>query len=124
MRHNKNIICPYCKEILTRYKKIKTNIKKNTRRENNARVDNKRGYKMTETKKRRQGQRGATPKPICPKCGEYMLSLIHISEPTRLLSISYAVFCLKKKKHTTRTSRRPFSSSAVHASLHNKTLTR
>src|SRR5678816_363736 len=29
-----------------------------------------------------------------PSC----LSLIHISEPTRLLSISYAVFCLKKKK--------------------------
>eukprot|EP00658_Telonema_sp_P-2_P055628 TRINITY_DN44214_c0_g1_i2.p1 TRINITY_DN44214_c0_g1~~TRINITY_DN44214_c0_g1_i2.p1 ORF type:complete len:166 (+),score=47.37 TRINITY_DN44214_c0_g1_i2:387-884(+) len=30
--------------------------------------------------------------------GEYdNLSLIHISEPTRLLSISYAVFCLKKK---------------------------
>eukprot|EP00658_Telonema_sp_P-2_P006933 TRINITY_DN1259_c0_g1_i21.p2 TRINITY_DN1259_c0_g1~~TRINITY_DN1259_c0_g1_i21.p2 ORF type:complete len:136 (+),score=49.56 TRINITY_DN1259_c0_g1_i21:233-640(+) len=28
----------------------------------------------------------------------YKLSLIHISEPTRLLSISYAVFCLKKKK--------------------------
>eukprot|EP00658_Telonema_sp_P-2_P065578 TRINITY_DN54789_c0_g1_i1.p2 TRINITY_DN54789_c0_g1~~TRINITY_DN54789_c0_g1_i1.p2 ORF type:complete len:121 (+),score=24.73 TRINITY_DN54789_c0_g1_i1:141-503(+) len=27
------------------------------------------------------------------------LSLIHISEPTRLLSISYAVFCLKKKKY-------------------------
>src|SRR5678815_1587998 len=27
----------------------------------------------------------------------YSLSLIHISEPTRLLSISYAVFCLKKK---------------------------
>src|SRR5678815_6196419 len=27
-----------------------------------------------------------------------LLSLIHISEPTRLLSISYAVFCLKKKK--------------------------
>src|SRR5678816_1970627 len=26
----------------------------------------------------------------------YGLSLIHISEPTRLLSISYAVFCLKK----------------------------
>eukprot|EP00658_Telonema_sp_P-2_P069941 TRINITY_DN5946_c0_g1_i9.p2 TRINITY_DN5946_c0_g1~~TRINITY_DN5946_c0_g1_i9.p2 ORF type:complete len:115 (-),score=30.86 TRINITY_DN5946_c0_g1_i9:113-457(-) len=31
--------------------------------------------------------------PPCPR-----LSLIHISEPTRLLSISYAVFCLKKKK--------------------------
>eukprot|EP00658_Telonema_sp_P-2_P066057 TRINITY_DN55172_c0_g1_i1.p1 TRINITY_DN55172_c0_g1~~TRINITY_DN55172_c0_g1_i1.p1 ORF type:complete len:203 (-),score=36.47 TRINITY_DN55172_c0_g1_i1:82-690(-) len=29
-----------------------------------------------------------------PPCN---LSLIHISEPTRLLSISYAVFCLKKK---------------------------
>ena len=29
---------------------------------------------------------------------QYNLSLIHISEPTRLLSISYAVFCLKKKK--------------------------
>eukprot|EP00658_Telonema_sp_P-2_P058196 TRINITY_DN46638_c0_g1_i1.p1 TRINITY_DN46638_c0_g1~~TRINITY_DN46638_c0_g1_i1.p1 ORF type:complete len:120 (+),score=29.16 TRINITY_DN46638_c0_g1_i1:130-489(+) len=28
----------------------------------------------------------------------FTLSLIHISEPTRLLSISYAVFCLKKKK--------------------------
>ena len=26
-----------------------------------------------------------------------MLSLIHISEPTRLGMISYAVFCLKKK---------------------------
>ena len=26
------------------------------------------------------------------------LSLLHLSEPTRLLSISYAVFCLKKKK--------------------------
>src|SRR5678815_61777 len=30
------------------------------------------------------------------------LSLIHISEPTRLLSISYAVFCLKKKKTKTK----------------------
>ena len=28
----------------------------------------------------------------------YALSLIHISEPTRPLYISYAVFCLKKKK--------------------------
>ena len=26
---------------------------------------------MTEPK-RRQGQRGANPKPICPKCNEYM----------------------------------------------------
>ena len=27
------------------------------------------------------------------------LSLIHIPEPTRQAEISYAVFCLKKKKH-------------------------
>ena len=32
-----------------------------------------------------------------------LLSLIHISEPTRLLSISYAVFCLKKKTPLIRT---------------------
>src|SRR5665647_338968 len=31
-------------------------------------------------------------------CGELSLSLIHISEPTRRTPISYAVFCLKKKK--------------------------
>ena len=29
----------------------------------------------------------------------YLLSLIHISEPTRQAEISYAVFCLKKKKN-------------------------
>ena len=28
----------------------------------------------------------------------FVLSLIHISEPTRQAEISYAVFCLKKKK--------------------------
>src|SRR5450756_2739194 len=32
-------------------------------------------------------------------CLEMYLSLIHISEPTRLGMISYAVFCLKKKKN-------------------------
>eukprot|EP00658_Telonema_sp_P-2_P063431 TRINITY_DN52147_c0_g1_i1.p2 TRINITY_DN52147_c0_g1~~TRINITY_DN52147_c0_g1_i1.p2 ORF type:complete len:125 (+),score=27.79 TRINITY_DN52147_c0_g1_i1:88-462(+) len=35
-----------------------------------------------------------------PQLAHVDLSLIHISEPTRLLSISYAVFCLKKKKIT------------------------
>ena len=42
--------------------------------------------------------------------GSPLLSLIHISEPTRQAEISYAVFCLKKKKqkqkktpHTTKT---------------------
>src|SRR5450756_2672214 len=34
-----------------------------------------------------------------PASGDHRhLSLIHISEPTRLGMISYAVFCLKKKK--------------------------
>eukprot|EP00831_Metopus_contortus_P002514 TRINITY_DN10917_c0_g1_i2.p1 TRINITY_DN10917_c0_g1~~TRINITY_DN10917_c0_g1_i2.p1 ORF type:complete len:162 (+),score=27.24 TRINITY_DN10917_c0_g1_i2:86-571(+) len=40
---------------------------------------------------------------------ELKLSLIHISEPTRPLYISYAVFCLKKKKknkNPTQTPRR------------------
>src|SRR5450756_2124142 len=36
---------------------------------------------------------GPTGLPICPSL---ILSLIHISEPTRLGMISYAVFCLKK----------------------------
>src|SRR5674536_5804 len=36
------------------------------------------------------------------------LSLIHISEPTRLLSISYAVFCLKKKKKKYRLNDAPY----------------
>src|SRR5664279_6153829 len=31
-------------------------------------------------------------------CAYFPLSLIHISEPTRRTPISYAVFCLKKKK--------------------------
>ena len=33
------------------------------------------------------------------------LSLIHISEPTRLRRISYAVFCLKKKTLSAKTRR-------------------
>src|SRR5678816_3624448 len=39
-----------------------------------------------------------SPPPIPPiSSSVFHLSLIHISEPTRLLSVSYAVFCLKKK---------------------------
>eukprot|EP00658_Telonema_sp_P-2_P064282 TRINITY_DN5320_c0_g1_i2.p1 TRINITY_DN5320_c0_g1~~TRINITY_DN5320_c0_g1_i2.p1 ORF type:complete len:120 (+),score=19.00 TRINITY_DN5320_c0_g1_i2:362-721(+) len=41
------------------------------------------------------------------------LSLIHISEPTRLLSISYAVFCLKKKKPKIITSYKNTSISSI-----------
>ena len=36
------------------------------------------------------------------------LSLIHISEPTRLLSISYAVFCLKKKNNNRKKAYRSY----------------
>src|SRR5665648_1133582 len=36
-------------------------------------------------------------KTLAPYMPVYTLSLIHISEPTRLGMISYAVFCLKKK---------------------------
>src|SRR5660397_289751 len=36
--------------------------------------------------------------PAIPQFAAIFLSLIHISEPTRLRRISYAVFCLKKKK--------------------------
>ena len=32
------------------------------------------------------------------RCSPLRLSLIHISEPTRQEAISYAVFCLKKKR--------------------------
>src|SRR5680860_41382 len=39
------------------------------------------------------------PRPFRPPC-RWCLSLIHISEPTRRTPISYAVFCLKKKKQT------------------------
>src|SRR5450759_4112338 len=38
--------------------------------------------------------------PASRKPPRQRLSLIHISEPTRLGMISYAVFCLKKKKRT------------------------
>src|SRR5660397_284117 len=41
----------------------------------------------------------ATPPPGSHPAGRN-LSLIHISEPTRLRRISYAVFCLKKKNNT------------------------
>src|SRR5660397_226303 len=42
---------------------------------------------------------GAPQLIITVRGAGYKLSLIHISEPTRLRRNSYAVFCLKKKKH-------------------------
>src|SRR5450756_1653037 len=49
--------------------------------------------------------RASHPEQIvhCPAPCMGYLSLIHISEPTRLGMISYAVFCLKKKKKIQRT---------------------
>ena len=47
-----------------------------------------------------------------------LLSLIHISEPTRLLSISYAVFCLKKKKNNKKTSQHSSEVTTQQAAQH------
>eukprot|EP00831_Metopus_contortus_P079011 TRINITY_DN7771_c0_g1_i2.p1 TRINITY_DN7771_c0_g1~~TRINITY_DN7771_c0_g1_i2.p1 ORF type:complete len:111 (-),score=24.99 TRINITY_DN7771_c0_g1_i2:62-394(-) len=41
----------------------------------------------------------------------FHLSLIHISEPTRPLYISYAVFCLKKKKNLPRYQPQPYQNT-------------
>eukprot|EP00825_Cyclidium_porcatum_P035427 TRINITY_DN3714_c0_g2_i1.p1 TRINITY_DN3714_c0_g2~~TRINITY_DN3714_c0_g2_i1.p1 ORF type:complete len:135 (+),score=12.83 TRINITY_DN3714_c0_g2_i1:288-692(+) len=41
-----------------------------------------------------------------PMYSALILSLIHISEPTRLGMISYAVFCLKKKKNKNKKNKR------------------
>jgi len=46
--------------------------------------------------------------PLAEETGLILpLSLIHISEPTRLRRISYAVFCLKKKNHNKLNKRKP-----------------
>ena len=42
---------------------------------------------------------------ILNKASALTLSLIHISEPTRQAEISYAVFCLKKKKTKQKTKK-------------------
>eukprot|EP01016_Furgasonia_blochmanni_P012177 TRINITY_DN1580_c0_g2_i1.p2 TRINITY_DN1580_c0_g2~~TRINITY_DN1580_c0_g2_i1.p2 ORF type:complete len:261 (-),score=112.34 TRINITY_DN1580_c0_g2_i1:2-784(-) len=55
----------------------------------------KKGVKGNETPPTLPGVPGVPTPPPPPK-----LSLIHISEPTRLGMISYAVFCLKKKKYS------------------------
>src|SRR5450759_5049801 len=44
-----------------------------------------------------EGNQGRADRASLPGIGMHYLSLIHISEPTRLGMISYAVFCLKKK---------------------------
>src|SRR5665254_27887 len=55
-------------------------------------------YKRQVHGRRDDGQRHVVACNDLAHAGEGELSLIHISEPTRLLSISYVVFCLKKKK--------------------------
>src|SRR5678809_58018 len=62
-----------------------------------------RSFGLKETRTAHTG--GITRKPFLLKMSraillhgsEHVLSLIHISEPTRQAEISYAVFCLKKK---------------------------
>ncbi len=46
---------------------------------------------VTDVEARKRGEQTGLDTPV-------VLSLIHISEPTRRTPISYAVFCLKKKK--------------------------
>ena len=50
------------------------------------------------------GQRGFASCSLTNSNARIKLSLIHISEPTRLLSITHAVFCLKNKKKKTTTT--------------------
>src|SRR5678815_339355 len=49
-------------------------------------------HRLVELAQNRERGRVQFPRRI--ECTAHVLSLIHISEPTRLLSISYAVFCL------------------------------
>src|SRR3546814_10645881 len=42
----------------------------------------------------------STPRAVCPPAGRQTRSEEHTSELQSLMRISYAVFCLKKKKHT------------------------
>eukprot|EP00826_Nyctotherus_ovalis_P058879 TRINITY_DN8139_c0_g1_i7.p1 TRINITY_DN8139_c0_g1~~TRINITY_DN8139_c0_g1_i7.p1 ORF type:complete len:109 (-),score=17.48 TRINITY_DN8139_c0_g1_i7:12-338(-) len=53
------------------------------------------GYRKNHITFKLIGRMGAA---LCTLAIFLYLSLIHISEPTRLGMISYAVFCLKKKK--------------------------
>ena len=59
---------------------------------------------MSPRKKTSRKSSGPAPLPkniqgmARPTLSDLPLSLIHISEPTRRRGISYAVFCLKKKK--------------------------
>ncbi len=48
-------------------------------------------WTTTDGEARKRGEQTGLDTPV-------VLSLIHISEPTRQAEISYAVFCLKKKK--------------------------
>eukprot|EP00658_Telonema_sp_P-2_P061516 TRINITY_DN50210_c0_g1_i1.p1 TRINITY_DN50210_c0_g1~~TRINITY_DN50210_c0_g1_i1.p1 ORF type:complete len:215 (+),score=31.16 TRINITY_DN50210_c0_g1_i1:241-885(+) len=60
--------------------------------------DRRRRQEKRERRHRLESTRHKLEATISQIDSELALSLIHISEPTRLLSISYAVFCLKKKK--------------------------
>src|SRR5450756_2644656 len=48
------------------------------------------------------------------------LSLIHISEPTRLGMTSYAVFCLKKKKKTKKKNKKSLTNNKKYTTINKK----
>ena len=61
----------------------------------------RRGISMsagTPIRRRQLGTSDLVVSDVCLGTMTWGLSLIHISEPTRLGMISYAVFCLKKKR--------------------------
>ena len=101
-----DIICgilPPLKKLKLSELKIKYNTSVSTLREILSRLSGD-GFVVSKE------QKGFYVSPVCsPTRAELLtgkffvrsgvnLSLIHISEPTRLRRISYAVFCLKKKK--------------------------
>ncbi len=54
-------------------------------------------WAVTDAEERKRGERTGLDTRV-------VLSLIHISEPTRQEAISYAVFCLKKKSNIKQTN--------------------
>src|SRR5450756_1998860 len=74
------------------------------------------GVTNIESEEHGETQSLATLRSCEPPAGSWHLSLIHISEPTRLGMISYAVFCLKKKQKKRHKSSQPcqLSKTTIH----------
>jgi|GEM_PF-3463915 len=73
MKRYSSIICPYCSEKFGRYLKLKEHIKEEHKGLEVPVWILKEVEKLTETTKKRQGQKGVKKiKEVCPKCGEYL----------------------------------------------------